>query len=194
MKKAKEKRLEALAHEFLTECIAGNVDWSAAHLQDTPKRFVKMLREMTTGPTLEFTTFPNTMKKDEMIICSPIQFSSLCAHHLIPFFGQAHIAYIPSQKDGSQIVGLSKLARAVHFWSKGLWTQEDLTDAIAHYLDEMLEPHGLGVIMEAEHMCMTIRGVHSPGTKTITSCMQGVLLDPERGARQEFLQLVAKGR
>ena len=149
-----------------------------------------MIQDLTTSEEFEFTTFPNELKKDEMVVVKDIPFVSLCAHHLIPFSGYAHIGYIPVKV----IAGLSKFPRAVKFWSRGLWTQEDLTDAIAYYLDEMLEgPLGLGVMMEAEHMCMTIRGVQAPGVKTITSTMLGAFLDPEKQARAEFFRHVDKG-
>jgi GTP cyclohydrolase I len=149
-----------------------------------------MLEELTTAEEFEFTTFDNDLRKDEMIVIKDIPFVSLCAHHLIPFAGYAHIGYIPIKV----IAGLSKFPRAVKFWSKGLWTQEDLTDAIAHYLDDMLlEPLGVAVVMEAEHMCMTIRGVQTPGVKTITSTMLGAFLDPAKLARTEFFRHIDKG-
>jgi GTP cyclohydrolase I len=109
----------------------------------------------------------------------------MCAHHLIPFVGYAHIGYIP---DG-QIVGLSKFARLVKSYARDLTVQEDLTDVICQRIEQELIPKGTAVVMKAEHMCMTIRGVQSPGTLTTTSKMTGVFLDATKGARQEFLTL-----
>ena len=154
------------------------------HFEDTPKRFVKMLRELTTPKAFNFTTFPSS--HDEMVVVSPIPFHSLCAHHIVPFFGTAHIAYIPNGK----LVGLSKIPRVVKYYSSGLWTQEDLGWTIAEVIEEVLDPIGTAVILKAEHMCMTIRGVESAGTKTTTSIMKGVFLDNKKGARQEFLELI----
>lgn len=185
----RQKKVELTA-KFLNKAIP-NAPWeSSQHLQETPRRFLKMLEELTTGEEFEFTTFNNDLKKDEMIVIKDIPFVSLCGHHLIPFSGIAHVGYIPTGK----LAGLSKFARAVKYWSRGLWTQEDLTDAIAHYLWDMLEePLGLGVVMSAEHMCMTIRGVQAPGVKTVTSSMLGVFLDSDRQARSEFFRHIDKG-
>ena len=186
----KEDKAIALTKKFLEKAVP-NARWDESqHLQATPKRFLKMIQDLTTPDEFEFTVFDNDLKKDTMVVIKEIPFVSLCAHHLIPFSGLAHIGYIPVEK----IAGLSKFPRAVKYWSKGLWTQEDLTDAIAHYLWDMLEePLGLGIVMEAEHMCMTIRGVQAPGVKTITSTMLGVFLDPEKQARSEFFRHVDKG-
>jgi GTP cyclohydrolase I len=157
------------------------------HLRGTPMRFVSMLREMTTPDQFDFTTFEST--SDEMVIIKDIAFSSLCAHHIIPFVGVAHVGYVPKGK----IAGLSKIARLVKNLSKALTVQEELTYRIAGQLHGFLDPAGVAVVMEAEHMCMTIRGVQSPGTKTITSRMTGVFADHDRQARNEFLQLIGKG-
>lgn len=186
----KEQKVIDLTKKFLVKAVP-NARWEdSQHLQETPRRFLTMLRDLTVPEEFEFTVFDNDLKKDEMIVIKDIPFVSLCAHHLIPFAGHAHVGYVPTGK----IAGLSKFPRAVKYWSKGLWTQEDLTDAIAHYLFDMLEePLGLGIVMEAEHMCMTIRGVQAPGVKTITSTMLGVFLDSEKQARAEFFRHVDKG-
>jgi GTP cyclohydrolase I len=155
-----------------------------AHKERTPERFVEMLRQMTTREDFNFTTFP--AKFDEMVVVEPISFYTLCAHHLAPFFGFAYIAYIP---DGL-VAGLSKLPRAVKYVAKGFHVQEELTGEIAAYLEEKLHPKGLGVILKAEHLCMAMRGVEERNVRTTTSAMRGVFLDPEKGARQEFLQLI----
>lgn len=160
------------------------------HLVDTPKRWVKMMKELTNGDddSFNFTTFPNTLKRSEMVIMGPIRFNSLCAHHVIPFFGTAHVAYIPSEK----IAGLSKLARTVTQFSKGLWTQEELTSEIATFLEEELKPIGVAVQMQAEHLCMSLRGVKMPGALTTTSDLRGAFLKPMPGAdpRQEFYNAI----
>lgn len=161
-------------------------NWDDEHHQDTPARFIRSLRELTEPDpdAFKFTTFPST--SNEMVAISDIKFVSLCAHHMLPFVGHCHIAYIPN----GRIAGLSKFARAVGYMAKGLWVQEELTNQLADWLEEELEPLGLGVIMAARHMCMEIRGVQSAGAITTTSAMRGVLLDPSRGAREEFLSIL----
>jgi GTP cyclohydrolase IA len=118
------------------------------------------------------------------VIARSIQFHSLCEHHLLPFQGVAHVAYLP----GERIVGLSKLARVVELFARGLQVQERLTTQIAEWLDERLAPKGVGVVLEAEHLCMTLRGVQKPGTLTVTSALRGLVRDDPR-TRQEFLAL-----
>lgn len=154
-------------------------------LDNTPERWVKMMRELTTPKTFAFTTFESDT--DEMIIVSPIPFYSLCSHHLIPFMGQAHVAYVPQGK----IAGLSKIARTVQYHMRGLWTQEDLTRAIADTLIDKLNPLGVAVVMRGEHLCMTMRGAQSPGTLTTTSRMTGCFADHSKLARAEFLRLIS---
>lgn len=177
-----------LASELL-EFTTG-LDTSTDHGEDTPKRFVNMLRELTHREDFNFTTFDNTEGVDEMVIIKDIPFYTLCNHHVIPFFGKAHIAYIPGQK----IAGLSKFARTVKYFSKGLWVQENLTIAIADFLEDKLDPVGLAVQMEAEHLCMTMRGVNVPGATTTTGVMRGVFGDHSRTAKAEFLAAVNNGR
>lgn len=155
------------------------------HRAETPKRFVQALTELTTRQDFKFTTFPNS-GNDEMVVVDNIGFVSLCAHHVLPFFGVAHVAYIPREK----IAGLSKLPRTVKNLAKGLHVQEELTTEIAEFLEENLQPLGLGVIMKGRHMCMEIRGVKAEGSVTTTSAMRGVFLDPSKGARQEFQSLI----
>jgi GTP cyclohydrolase I len=160
--------------------------WDSEHMARTPERFLRMMEEMTNSEphAFEFTSFKSD--SSEMVVIGEIGFTSLCAHHLAPFIGHAHVAYVP---DG-RIAGLSKFARTVRFMSKGLWTQEELTTEIVNFLEEQLNPQGIAVIMTAEHFCMTIRGVQAPGTKTTTSAMRGVFLDPGQRAREEFLSLI----
>lgn len=158
------------------------------HLEDTPKRIVKMYREMLKGyddPEWEFTTFDKD-KVDEMIVVKDIQFVSLCAHHALTFKGKAHVGYLPDSK----IAGLSKLARTVKYFSRRLQVQERLTWDIAEFLQEKLKPLGLGVVMEAEHDCMSVRGVQSPGHMTITSALLGNF--KEAPVKSEFLRFIGK--
>ncbi len=159
-------------------------DTSDEVLDQTPRRVAAAYAQMLTPVDFEFTTFPNE-GYDELIVARSIQFHSLCMHHLLPFVGVAHIGYIP---DG-RIVGLSKLARVVEHFARDLQVQERLTEQIASCLQEKLTPNGVGVVMEAEHMCMTLRGVQKPGTTTVTSSLHGAIRNDPR-TRQEFLALV----
>lgn len=158
------------------------------HGQKTPARFVKMLRELTTPEEFEFTTFPNEDAVDEIVTVQDIPFVSLCNHHVVPFVGLAHVGYIP----GDHLVGLSKFARVVRHYAKSLQVQERLTQQVADYLERELQPAGVAVVLEAEHMCMTIRGVQTPGTKTTTSSMKGAFADHSKTAKDEFLRIIGK--
>jgi GTP cyclohydrolase IA len=153
-------------------------------LRDTPRRVAAAYAELLTPQQFNVTTFPNDEHYDELVIARSIQFHSLCEHHLLPFQGVAHVAYLP----GERIVGLSKLARVVELFARGLQVQERLTTQIADWLDERLAPKGVGVVLEAEHLCMTLRGVQKPGTLTVTSALRGLVRDDPR-TRQEFLAL-----
>jgi len=155
------------------------------HGLDTPKRFVAMLRELTTPQPFDFKVF-DSKDADQMVIVRNIPFVSVCNHHVIPFVGKADIGYIP----GPYHAGLSKFARVVQYFAKGLQVQERLTKQVADYLEEKLKPRGLAVVMEAEHMCMTIRGVQSPGTSTYTAEMRGFFNDHTRTAKAEFLDRI----
>lgn len=181
---------EAKATQSFFQIVWGphRYDWASEHRRDTPKRFMSTLRELTNRVPFEFTTF-DASNNDEMIVVKDIKFVSLCAHHVIPFMGVCHIAYIPNR----EMAGLSKFARLVKWHSADLTVQENLTQAISDDLGRLLNPIGHAVVMEAEHMCMAIRGVQSPGTTTITSSMMGAFADHTRQARAEFLQLIGKG-
>lgn len=158
------------------------------HIEETPKRFVSMLRELTTPPEIKWKTFPS--EGDEMIVVRNIDFVSMCAHHLLPFIGKAHIGYVPH----GHIAGLSKFARVVKHFAADLQVQERLTRQIAEFLVINLKtPRGVAVVIEAEHYCMSIRGIQSPGTITTTSYMKGIFEDHSRLAREEFLHLISKG-
>ncbi len=159
-------------------------DPAAPHLRDTPRRVASAFAEMLTPTPFSLTTFLNDAGYDELVIARGIAFSSLCEHHLLAFSGVAHVGYLP----GDRIVGLSKLARVVRQFAADLQVQERLTTQIADFLDTALRPKGVGVILEAEHLCMSIRGVHAPGSSTVTSRLLGTLRDDPR-SRQEFLTL-----
>jgi GTP cyclohydrolase I len=160
------------------------------HGDDTPIRFVKALRQLTSPEPFKFTSFPNEEGSDEMVLQQDIEFVSLCNHHIFPFMGRAHVAYIP----GDRIVGLSKLARLVQYYAAGLQIQERLTIQIAERLEEELRPQGVAVILQAEHTCMTIRGVKAVGSWTTTSAMRGVFADHTRTAKAELMQLITSAR
>lgn len=152
-------------------------------LRATPARVVRMYEELLTPRPFTFTTFASE-GADQMIVVRDIAFYTLCEHHLIPFYGTATLAYIPCQK----LAGLSKLARAVDYFAHALQTQERLTNQVADFLVEHLEPLGVGVVLQAAHLCMAMRGVQKPGAITTTSALRGAFLEkPE--ARAEFLSL-----
>jgi GTP cyclohydrolase I len=145
-----------------------------------------MLKELTTPESFNFTVFDNTSGLDEMITLEKIPFYTLCAHHIVPFYGHAHVAYVP---DGS-IAGLSKFARAVKAMARKLTVQEELTSEIADFLEEKLNPQGVAVVLRAEHLCMAMRGAQAPGVITTTSAMRGVFADHSRTAKAEFLAAI----
>jgi GTP cyclohydrolase IA len=161
------------------------VDLGDESLRETPARVARMYAELLTPEEFTVTTFPNDGDYDELVIVRDIPFASLCEHHLMPFTGVAHIGYLP----GERIVGLSKLARVVALYARRLQVQERMTSQIATWLVERLEPQGVGVVIDAEHLCMTVRGVQSPGARTITSAVRGRLRTDPR-TRAEFLALV----
>ncbi|MCF2650197.1 GTP cyclohydrolase I FolE [Niallia circulans] len=143
-------------------------------LLDTPKRVAKMYEEVFSGLTIDPKEYFETIfheDHEELVLVKDIPFYSMCEHHLVPFYGKAHVAYIPK---GGRVAGLSKLARAVEAVSKRPQLQERITSTVADTMMETLEPHGVMVVVEAEHMCMTMRGVKKPGAKTITSAVRGV--------------------
>ncbi len=156
-------------------------------LTDTPRRVAAAFDEMLSVEPFELTTFPNSEGYDELVVVRDIPVQSLCAHHLLPFIGIAHVAYLPDER----IVGLSKLARAVGMWSRGLQVQERLNSQIAGWLDDRLHPKGVGVVIEAEHLCMTMRGVQARGARTVTSTLRGQVRD-DASTRAEFLALTRR--
>ena len=163
-------------------------DLEAEGLHETPRRMVEGFAELLTPKPFRPTMFANKEGYDQLVVVRSIPFHSLCMHHLLPFYGVAHVGYLP----GRQMVGLSKLARVVEFFARDLQVQERLTSQIADWLWERLEPKGVGVVVEAEHLCMSLRGVQKMGAKTVTSALHGLVRDDPR-TRQEFLALAAAG-
>ena len=159
-------------------------DPSSPHLTDTPRRVAESFTEMLTSREFDLTTFPNDEDYDELVLARSIPVQSLCEHHMLPFTGVAHVGYLP----GERILGLSKLARVVELFARDLQVQERLTVQVANWLQEHLAPKGVGVVIEAEHMCMSLRGVQARGSRTITSSVQGVLRE-DPASRQEFFML-----
>ena len=165
-------------------------DPASPHLADTPRRVAMAFEELLTPRPFSLTTFPNDEGYDELVLAKSIPFHSLCQHHLLPFTGVAHVGYLPA----GRILGLSKLARVVEHFARDLQVQERLTQHIADSLVEHLAPKGVGVVLEAEHLCMSLRGVQASGSRTVTSALHGLLRDDGR-SRQEFFALtgVASG-
>ncbi|MGQ0432379.1 MAG: GTP cyclohydrolase I FolE [Microthrixaceae bacterium] len=153
-------------------------------LAETPRRVVASFEELLAPAPFRLTTFANNEGYDELVIVRDIPVQSLCAHHLLPFTGVAHVAYLPDER----ILGLSKLARAVEMFARGLQVQERLTSQVGAWLNESLRPKGVGVVIEAEHLCMSLRGVQARGARTVTSSLHGLVRDDAR-TRAEFLAL-----
>lgn len=170
------------AYREVLECLGEDVNREG--LQDTPKRYIKFLTEFFNVSEFRFTTF-DAEETDEMIIESNIPFYSLCEHHIAPFFGVAHVAYIPDRR----IVGLSKLPRTVDLYSRRLQNQERITTQIAQRLQDELQPKGVGVVLKAQHLCVAMRGVKKHNTWTTTSKMLGAFKQ-DLNCRNEFLSLI----
>ena len=181
---ANQEKLEVAVYQLL-EALGENPEREG--LLDTPKRVAKMYQEMFSGlnedPKDQFTA---VFTENEVVLVKDIPFYSMCEHHLVPFYGKAHVAYLPS--DG-RVTGLSKLARAVEVASKRPQLQERLTDQVATALEEALHPKGVFVMLEAEHMCMTMRGIKKPGSKTVTTVAKGIFKE-NREERNEILSLI----
>lgn len=163
-------------------------DVSSEHLADTPKRVAHAYAELLTPREFNLTTFPNEEGYDELVLARDIPVQSLCQHHLLPFHGVAHVGYLP----GDRILGLSKLARVVELFARDLQVQERLTKQVADWLQQHLAPQGVGVVIEAEHMCMSLRGVRAAGSRTVTSALHGLLREDAR-SRQEYFALTGLG-
>jgi GTP cyclohydrolase I len=164
-------------------------DPRSEHTRDTPRRVADAYAELLTPRSFNLTTFRNEEGYDELVLARDIAFSSLCQHHLLPFAGIAHVAYLP----GRRILGLSKLARVVELFARDLQVQERLTKQIADWLQQQLHPKGIGVVIEAEHLCMSLRGVQARGSTTVTSALHGLLRD-DPSSRAEFFALARHRR
>ncbi|HEX8345491.1 MAG TPA: GTP cyclohydrolase I FolE [Actinoplanes sp.] len=176
---------ETAAAAFLT---ALGIDLTADGLAGTPARMARAYAELLTPRDFALTTFDNAEGYDELVLARSIPIRSVCEHHLLPFIGVAHVGYLPADR----ILGLSKLARVVESFARGTQVQERLTKQVADWLDIHLRPRGVGVVIEAEHLCMTLRGVQAVGARTITSTLLGTLRDDAR-SRAEFLAMAGVG-
>ncbi len=174
-------RAERAAGEFLS---ALGVDTMTPARADTPRRMADAYAEMLAPRSFDLTTFANDEHYDELVLVRDIPVQSLCEHHMLPFVGVAHVGYLPADR----ILGLSKFARVVELLARRPQVQERLTAQVAEWLQTHLEPGGVGVVIEAEHSCMTLRGVRAGGTTTVTSSLRGTLRDDPR-SRAEFLGL-----
>ena len=177
---------EEAAADFLS---ALGVDLDDESTAETPRRMARTYAELLAVPEFDMTTFPNVEGYDELVLVENIPVHSLCEHHMLPFVGLAHVGYLP----GERILGLSKLARLVEFHARHAQTQERLTKRIADHLQRQLTPYGVGVVIEAEHTCMSIRGARVPGARTVTSALFGQLRD-DAASRAEFLSLARPSR
>jgi GTP cyclohydrolase I len=173
------------AAKDLLRALGADVD--AEGLRETPRRVADAYAELLTPQPFRATTFPNDDGYDELIVVRAIPFHSLCMHHLLPFHGVAHVGYLP----GERLIGLSKLGRVVEHFARDLQIQERLTTQVADFLGRELEPKGVGVVLEAEHLCMSLRGVQKMGARTVTSALHGLVRDDAR-TRQEFLALTQR--
>ena len=179
-------RVERAVAELLA---ALGVDPEGEGVRETPRRVAAAYAELLTPEPFDATTFTNEGGYDELVVLTDISFTSLCEHHLLPFTGVAHVGYLP----GERIIGLSKLPRVVEHRSRRLQVQERLTLEIADWLEGSLQPRGVGVVLEARHGCMAVRGVRQPEAVTTTSALRGRLREDAR-TRQEFLDLIGGAR
>jgi GTP cyclohydrolase IA len=172
---------EDAAGAFLT---ALGISPDSESMRATPARMARAYAELFTPRPFELTTFPNDEAYDELVMARSIPVHSVCEHHMLPFLGVAHVGYLP----GERILGLSKLARVVEMFARRPQVQERLTTQVAYWLQTNLAPRGIGVVLEAEHLCMTMRGVRAGGSSTVTSALHGLLRD-DAGSRAEFFAL-----
>ena len=184
---ARAERIAGHMRQILTEL---RLDLTDPNLVDTDIRVAKMYLEMfhglQEGSEPKVTTFPNDEDYQHMVMEREIPFYSMCSHHLVPFYGKAHIAYIPRDR----IIGLSKFARILEFYAKRPQLQERLTEQVVGYLEEKLDPLGAMVVIEARHLCVEMRGVKKPGALTVTSAIRGAF--HQRPVREEFLDLLRR--
>ena len=186
-KKIDQKKIEKAIHELL---VALGEDPTREGLKGTPNRVARMYTELCKGYSQkakdELKVFYEEENYEEIVLVKDIPIYSLCEHHLVPFFGKAHVAYIPRK---GRVTGLSKIARVVDVFARRLQLQERLTKQIADAIDDIVKPRGVMVVIEAEHLCMTMRGVEKAGSKTVTSSMRGVFLKDAR-TRSEAMALI----
>jgi GTP cyclohydrolase IA len=178
--------LVAAEHAAAAFLEALGVDVDTETLAATPARMARAYAEMFSPRPFDLTSFPNDARYDELIIARSIPMQSVCEHHLLPFVGVAHVGYLP----GERILGLSKLARVVELFARRPQVQERLTQQVADWLQEQIAPRGVGVVVEAEHLCMTVRGVRAAGATTVTSALHGQLRC-DAASRAEFFALIA---
>jgi GTP cyclohydrolase I len=185
-----EEKVATLAHHVRGILSTLGLDLADPNLAETDIRVAKMYLEMfgglAEGAEPKVTTFPNQEGYSHMVMEKQIPFYSMCAHHLIPFYGHAHIAYIPRDR----ILGLSKFARILEFYAKRPQLQERLTEQVVTYLEEKLQPMGAMVVIEARHLCVEMRGVKKPGALTVTSALRGIF--HQKPVREEFLDLLRR--
>lgn len=183
-------RVDLAAAESAAEAmlVALGLPIGGEDMRETPRRLVAAYAEMLTVPDFDLTTFSNSAGYDELVVVQDIPMRSLCEHHLLPFVGVAHIGYFPADR----ILGLSKFARLVEFFARRAQTQERLTTQIADHLQQRLAPIGVGVVIEAEHSCMSLRGARAEGARTVTSTLRGNLRE-DPASRAEFLALTRGG-
>jgi GTP cyclohydrolase IA len=185
-----QETLDTVAHHVRGILTALGLDLKDPNLAETDRRVAKMYAEMFHGlkegsePT--GTTFPNEENYSHMVMEKDIPFYSMCAHHLVPFYGHAHIAYIPNER----ILGLSKFSRILEFYAKRPQLQERLTEQVVTFLVDKLQPKGAMVVIEARHLCVEMRGVKKPGALTVTSALRGIF--HQRPVREEFLDLLRR--
>jgi len=182
----KEKSIAPLVEEMIA---ALGEDPTRDGLLRTPERVDKALKFLTSGYTKDITTILNgalyEVKYDEMVVVKDIEFFSMCEHHMLPFYGKAHVAYLPTRK----VIGLSKIPRIVDVFARRLQVQERLTQEIASTIEQVLKPRGVGVVLEARHFCMMMRGVEKQHSGTVTSAMLGAFRE-QKSTRDEFLSLL----
>jgi GTP cyclohydrolase I len=185
-----QRKLDVVAHHVRGILTALGLDLKDPNLAETDLRVAKMYLEMfhglQEGAEPKVTTFPNEESYSHMVMEKDIPFYSMCAHHLVPFYGHAHIAYIPNER----ILGLSKFARILEFYAKRPQLQERLTEQVVTCLEEKLRPQGAMVVIEARHLCVEMRGVKKPGAMTVTSALRGIF--HQKPVREEFLDLLRR--
>lgn len=172
---------QAAAAAFLA---ALGVELGTAATRETPARMARAYRDLLSPRPFDLTTFPNEERYEQLVIVRRIAFQSLCEHHALPFVGTADVGYLPRER----ILGLSKLARLVEFFARRPQVQERMTKQLADWLTDRIQPKGVGVVVRAEHLCMTVRGVQAVGTTTVTSALSGLVLTDAR-TREEFFML-----